>query len=114
MVINRGEIWWASLPEPQGSEPGYRRPILIIQANSFNQSKISTVIGIVVTSNLKLSNAPGNVLLKAKDSGLPRDSVLNISQVITVDKKFIKQKVKRLSNKTLQQVEEGLRLILEL
>lgn len=83
MVIKRGEIWWANLSYPVSSEPGYRRPILIIQSNDFNRSRISTIIGLAITSNIKLSQAPGNVFLSRKVSALPKDSVVNISQVIT-------------------------------
>ena len=84
--MQRGEIWWASLPEPVGSEPGYRRPVLIVQSDDFNRSRISTIIAVVITSNTRLAQAPGNVLLTKKLSGLLRDSVANISQIITVDK----------------------------
>ncbi len=112
--MKRGEIWWASLPEPSGSEPGYRRPVLIIQADEFNQSRISTTLAAVITSNLNLAMAPGNVLIKARTSGLPRDSVVNVSQLITVDKRFITQRVKVLDQSTLDQIDEGLRLVLSL
>jgi mRNA interferase MazF len=89
MVIKRGEIWWVTLPTPAGTEPGYRRPVLIIQSNNFNRNRISTVIAVVITSNTKLAQAPGNVLLPKKISGLPKESVVNISQVITIDKNFL-------------------------
>jgi mRNA interferase MazF len=79
-VIQRGEIWWASLPEPARSEPGYRRPVLVIQSDDFNGSRIATVIALVVTSNTRLTQAPGNVFLPQKLSGLPKDSVANVSQ----------------------------------
>ena len=78
--VQRGDIWWADLPEPR-SEPGYRRPVLVIQANSFNSSRIQTVIVAVLTSNLEIAEAPGRVLLPARSSGLPRDSVINVSQI---------------------------------
>ena len=81
----RGEIWWANLPDPVGSEPGYRRPVLIIQDDTFTQSRISTVIVVIVTSNTRLAEAPGNVLLPCEASGLPRDSVANVSQILTID-----------------------------
>ena len=93
MVILRGEIWWATLPAPSASEPGYRRPLLIIQSDDFNRSRINTVIAAVITSNLRLSEAPGNVLLSKKDSKLPKKSVANVSQLITVDKSFLTEKV---------------------
>jgi len=112
--MNRGDIWWASLEEPSGSSPGFRRPILIIQADSFNQSKISTVIAVVITSNLRLVDAPGNIFLSAKDSGLPKDSVINISQIITVDKQFLTEFVKKLKPAFVNDVESSLELILDL
>ncbi len=114
MVIQRGEIWWASLPEPRGSEPGYSRPVLIVQADDFNRSRISTVIAVVITSNIRLAEAPGNVLLSPKASGLPKQSVANVSQLITLDKAFLKGKVKSLGKREFSQVEEGLRLALSL
>ena len=114
MVIQRGEIWWATLPEPVGSEPGYRRPTLIIQSNNFNRSRISTVIAVVITSNIKLAEAPGNVFLPRNVTGLPKDSVANISQVITIDKSFLTERVGFLPIDFLQRVEAGLRLVLSL
>ncbi|MGH9397021.1 MAG: type II toxin-antitoxin system PemK/MazF family toxin [Terriglobia bacterium] len=110
--MRRGEIWWASLRTPAGSEPGYRRPVLVIQTNQFNQSLIRTVVALVMTSNLGLARAPGNVLCKKKDTGLPKDSVINVSQVVTLDKSFLTQRVKTLPFRLLQQVEEGLRLVI--
>ncbi|MBM4456646.1 MAG: type II toxin-antitoxin system PemK/MazF family toxin [Chloroflexi bacterium] len=114
MVIQRGEIWWASLPEPVGSEPGYRRPILVVQSNDFNRSRIATVIAVVITSNLRLAQAPGNVLLPQKSTGLAVDSVANISQVITVDKGFVTERIGSLPANLLEQVEDGLRLVMSL
>ena len=84
--MKRGEIWWADLPDPVASEPGYRRPLLIIQVDEFNRSAINTVVAVVLTSNLNLAGAPGNLLLKSTQTGLPKDSVVNVSQVLTVDK----------------------------
>jgi len=112
MVIRRGEIWWATLPTPSGSEPGYRRPMLILQSDEFNRSRIGTVIGVVLTSNIKLAQAPGNVLLSKKQTGLPKESVVNISQIITVDKKFFTERIGALKSNLLKQVEDGIRLIL--
>jgi mRNA interferase MazF len=114
MGINRGEIWWAALPDPAGSTPGYKRPILIIQANEFNKSKINTLIAVAITSNTRLVAAPGNILLSAKNSKLPKDSVVNVSQIITIDKSFLTEKVHTLSNAIVGQVDEGLRLVLKL
>lgn len=112
--MKRGEIWWASLPDPEGSSPGYRRPVLIIQANEFNESRINTLIATVITSNVALTTAPGNKMLKTRTSGLPRDSVVNVSQIITIDKRLLTEKVKRLDDGVLKEIEEGLRLVLGL
>jgi mRNA interferase MazF len=89
LQILRGEVWWADLPEPRGSEPGYRRPVLVVQADSFNRSRIHTVIIAVLTTNIELAEAPGNVLLPAGSSGLSRDSVVNVSQILTLDRGFL-------------------------
>lgn len=110
--MHRGELWWATLPEPIGSEPGYRRPVLIIQDDAFNRSRIQTVIVVVLTSNLALAKAPGNVLLPRSATGLPRDSVVNVSQVITIDKVFLTERVGTLSSDRQDEVDEGLRLVL--
>jgi len=112
--VGRGEIWWADLPEPRGSEPGYRRPVLIIQADAFNRSGIRTVIVAAITSNLRLAEAPGNVLLPPRLSGLPRDSVVNISQIFALDRSFLTEEVGRLPGKLLANVDAGLRLVLAL
>ena len=109
--MKRGEIWWVNLPAPRDSEPGYKRPVVIIQADSFNHSKIKTVICSVLTSNLKLLKAPGNILLAEKSTGLSKDSVLNISQIITIDKSFLDSKVGELTRKQLIKLENGLKLI---
>jgi mRNA interferase MazF len=114
VVIQRGEIWWASLAEPRGSEPGYSRPVLIVQADDFNRSRINTVIAVVITSNLRLAEAPGNVRLSRKASGLPKPSVANVSQLITIDRAFLRDKVKMLAARELAQVEAGLKLVLAL
>jgi len=114
MVIKRGEIWWAELPEPAGSEPGYRRPLVILQSNAFNKSNIRTVIAAVITSNLNLADAPGNVLLATKKSKLPQKSVINVSQLITVDKDFLTEKVNRLPVSLMNKLDDGLRLVLKL
>jgi mRNA interferase MazF len=114
LVIQRGEIWWATLPEPVGAEPGYRRPVLIVQSNDFNRSRIATVIAVVITSNARLAQASGNVFLPQKLTGLPKDSVANISQIVTIDKNFLTEKVSTLPPNILEQVEKGLRLVLRL
>lgn len=112
--MKRGEVWWASLPDPVGSGPGFRRPVLVVQANAFSESRIATVIVAVITSNLALAEAPGNVRLSRSESGLPQPSVVNISQIMTVDKTVLRSKVRALPSTVVQQVEEGLRLVLSL
>jgi mRNA interferase MazF len=112
--MRRGEVWWASLPEPSGSGPGFRRPVLIVSANSFNDSRISTVIAAVITSNLRLADAPGNVRISSKGTGLAKPSVVNVSQVITLDKGFLSERAGRLNPRLLADVDEGLRLVLAL
>ena len=107
----RGEIWWANLPTPIGSEPGYRRPVLIVQDDVFNQSLISTVIVAIITSNTQLAQAPGNVLLPRQVSSLPKDSVVNVSQIITLDKTFLVERVGTLPDYLQEEVDEGLRII---
>lgn len=92
MVVHRGEIWWADLAEPRGSEPGFRHPVLIIQAEPFNRSRLRTVVGIVVSSNTRLLDAPGNVLLPAKETGLPRDSVATVTQFVTIDRDYLEDR----------------------
>jgi mRNA interferase MazF len=114
MVMQRGEIWWASLPEPQGSAPGFRRPVLIVQANEFNRSKINTIIVAVITSNLALASAPGNVHLAPRSSGLPKESVVNVSQLITIDKRFLTERVKSIGEHAMQEVDAGLRTVLSI
>ena len=112
--MQRGEIWWASLPDPTGSGPGGRRPVLIVQADAFNRSRIRTAVAVVLTTNVRLASAPGNVLLATGDTGLPRDSVGNVSQIITVDRRFLTERVGRLAPAKLRLVEDGLRLVLAL
>lgn len=113
-MVRRGEIWWAELPEPAGSEPGYRWPVLIVQADSFNRSAIRTVVCAVITSNLRLADAPGNVRLSPHDSGLPKPSVVNVSQIAAVDKAFLTEQVGTLASQVMKRVDEGLRLVMSL
>lgn len=112
--MKRGEIWWASLQEPRGSEPAYRRPVLIIQADAFNRSRINTVIAAVMTSNSRLAQAPGNVRRSKKASGLKVESVVNVSQLITLDKAFLSERIGHISIAKQTEVDEGLRLVLAL
>ena len=114
MVIERGQVWWADLDEPRGSEAGFRRPVLIVQSDAFTRSRLRTVIAVLLTSNLRLVDAPGNVLVPAKTAGLPRDSVANVSQVITIDRDFLSEPAGRVRGQLLRDVEHGLRLVLAL
>ena len=114
MVVERGDIWWADLREPEGSEPGFRRPVLIVQADAFNRSRLQTVIAVVLTSNLRLVEAPGNVLMPARATGLSKDSVANVSQVITIDRDFLREKAGRLRGQQQKDLDNGLRLVLAL
>jgi mRNA interferase MazF len=113
-MVNRGEIWWADLPGPRASEHGFSRPVLIVQSDSFNRSHIQTVLAVVLTSNLQLAEAPGNIKLTARKTGLPKDSVANVSQVVTLDKTFLRDRCGKLERETMERVEEGLRLTLSL
>ncbi len=112
--MKRGEIWWADLPDPVASEPGYRRPLIIIQIDDFNRSAIKTVIAVILSTNLRLAEAPGNVMLKAEHTGLPKDSVANVSQTLTIDKSFLTEKAGKLRKADLQKIEVGLRLVMGL
>ena len=112
--MKRGEIWWASLREPRASEPGYRRPVVVVQADPFNRSSIQTVIAAVITSNMRLADAPGNLVLTEKQSGLPRPSVVNVSQIVTLDRTHLTEHVATLTDDRLRAVEAGLRLVLSL
>lgn len=112
--MQRGEVWWAQLPEPAASEPGFRRPVLIIQSNAFNRSRINTVVAVVLTSNLRLAEAPGNVFIPASESGLPKDSVANVSQVITIDRSFLTKICDPLPLHLMRKIDDGLRLSLAL
>lgn len=110
----RGEIWWASLPDPVGSEPGYRRPVLIVQDDRFTQSRMRTIVVVAITSNIRLAEAPGNVFLPCQSTQLPKDSVANISQIVTIDKSCLTERVGCLSRDLQDEVDEGLRTILYL
>jgi mRNA interferase MazF len=112
--VKRGEIWWAALPPPSGSGPGFRRPVLVIQSDPFNESRISTAIVAVITSNLALADAPGNVRATKAESGLSRPSIVNVSQVLTIDRALLTDRVRPLSAEFMQRVDNGLRLVLGL
>ena len=113
-MIGRGEVWWAELGEPRGAEPGYRRPLVIIQTDSFNRSRIATTIAVMLTSNLRLVEAPGNVLVRARESGLSQDSVANVSQLATLDRAVLAERVGRLPARVMARLDNGLRLVLAL
>ena len=113
MVIRQGDLYWVDLGAPQGAEPGYRRPVVVVQNNLFNQSRIRTVVVCAVTSNLKRAAAPGNVLLKAGEGGLPKDSVVNVSQIFTLDKGDLEEYIGTLSPRRVRQILAGIRLVLE-
>lgn len=110
--MRRGEIWWASLPDPRGSKPACRRPVLIVQSDAFNQSAIQTVIAAAITSNLRLAAAPGNLILRRRESRLSKDSAVNVSLLVTLDKSFLADRVGPLAR--IRDIEDGLRLALAL
>ncbi len=112
--IARGEVWWADLPGPRGSEAGYERPVVVVQSALFNRSRIRTVIVAGITTNLAVASAPGNILIAAPASGLPRDSVVNVSQIFALDRMFLRERTGVLPARTMAAVDEGLRLILAL
>jgi mRNA interferase MazF len=110
--MKRGEVWWASLPAPTSSGPGFRRPVLVLQSNPFNQSRIATTIVAVITSNMTRADAPGNVRVERAESGLPKASVVNVSQLLTLDRELLTQRVRSLPAEAMRRVDEGLRLVL--
>lgn len=114
MVVRRGELWWADLGEPRGSEPALRRPVLVLQADGFNRSSLQTVIVVSLTTNVRLAGAPGNVLCRARGTGLREASVVNVSQISTLDRGFLMQRIGRLPASAMRDVEDGVRLVLEL
>ncbi|KAA0249630.1 type II toxin-antitoxin system PemK/MazF family toxin [Acidobacteria bacterium ACD] len=112
--MTRGEVWWVDLPDPVASSPGGTHPVVVVQANAFNRSRLATVLAVVLTSNLRLAEMPGNVLVRGKEAGLPRDSVANVTQVITVDRSFLRSRAGRLERRTLDRLDHGLALVLGL
>jgi mRNA interferase MazF len=112
VVISQGEIWWADLPAPAGSGPGFRRPVVVVQGEGLNRSRIATVICVPLTSNLKWAAAPGNVRLSARVTGLPKESVANVSQIITIDKELLKARVGKLLPLKLQLLLSGIDVVL--
>lgn len=112
MVISQGDIWWADLPSPTGSGPGFRRPVVIVQGDALNQSRIGTAICVPLTSNLKWASAPGNVLLASKVTSLEKDSVANVSQILTVDRDLLTECVGRVSGARVQLIPAGIDVVL--
>ena len=112
MVIAQGEIWWADLAPPIGSGPGFRRPVVVVQGNALNRSRIATVVCVPLTSNVAWTNAPGNVPLSARLTGLPKDSVANVSQIVTLDKTVLTERTGKLPRAKLELIRTGIQLIL--
>ncbi|HTS78501.1 MAG TPA: type II toxin-antitoxin system PemK/MazF family toxin [Bryobacteraceae bacterium] len=113
MVISQGEIWWADLPASGGSGPGFRRPVVIVQGDPFNQSRIATVVCVPLTSNLQWADAPGNIPLPARITGLPKDSVANVSQLVTLDRDLLLERVSKLSRTKLGLILAGIDIVLD-
>jgi mRNA interferase MazF len=109
---SQGEVWWADFPEPEGSEPGFRRPVIVVQGDKLNQSGIATVICVALTSQLKWANAFGNVLLLAKETGLPKDSVANVSQISTIDKSELTELAGKVAKRRIDAIMAGIGLVL--
>jgi mRNA interferase MazF len=112
VVISQGDVWWADLGEPVGSEPGFRRPVIVVQGDNFNRSALRTVVAVPLTSNLRWAAAPGNVRLTARATGLPRDSVANVSQLVALDRSILIERVGRLSSSKLELVLAGIDTVL--
>jgi mRNA interferase MazF len=112
VVIAQGDVCWADLPDPVGSGPGFRRPVLVVQGDAFNRSRVATVVCVPLTSNVNWAEAPGNVLMAARSTGLPKDSVANVSQIVTLDRDLLTERVGRVSKKQLVLVFAGLDIVL--
>jgi mRNA interferase MazF len=112
MVISQGEIWWAELPSPTGSEPGYRRPVVVVQGDALNRSKLATTVCVPLTGNLRWADAPGNVLLPARSTSLSKDSVANVSQLVALDRTVLTERVAKLSRAKLELVLAGIDVVL--
>jgi mRNA interferase MazF len=112
VVISQGEVWWADLAAPSGSEAGYRRPVAVIQGDAFNRSAINTVVAVPLTSTMRWADAPGNVRLSARSTGLSRDSVANVSQVVALDRSILTERVGRLSRAKIELLLSGLDIVL--
>ena len=112
MVVGQGEVWWADLPSPTGSGPGYRRPVVVVQCDHLNRSRLATVVCVPLTSNLKYAEAPGNVLLSARAVGLPKDSVANPTQIVSLDKELLTERIAKLSKNAMASILGGIDVIL--
>ena len=112
MVISQGHVYWADLPDPTGSGPGFRRPVLVVQGDALNRSRIRSVVCVPLTSNLRWAEAPGNVLLPARATGLPKDSVANTSQIVTLDRDLITEEVGKLAKRQLELILTGIDIVL--
>jgi mRNA interferase MazF len=112
-MVARGEVWWAELPEPKGSEPGFRRPVVVVQGDPLNRSKLATVVCVPLTSNLGWAEAPGNVVLAAGSTGLPKDSVANVSQIVALDRRFLTDHVGRVSSRQIEMILDGIDIVLD-
>lgn len=112
MVVAQGHVYWASLPDPTGSGPGFRRPVVVIQGDALNRSRVKTVVCVPLTSNLRWAEAPGNVLLPARATGLPKDSVANASQIITLDRDLLTEEAGKLSKRQLELILTGIDIVL--
>ncbi len=112
MVVSQGDVFWASLAEPTGSGPGFRRPVVVVQGDAFNASRLATVVVVPLTSNLRWAAAPGNVLLPAERTGLPKDSIANVSQIVAVDRSVLSERVGHLAEAELALILAGIDLVL--
>jgi mRNA interferase MazF len=112
MVIGQGDVWWADLPEPRGSAPGLRRPVVVVQGDALNRSRVATVVCVPLTSNLRWADAPGNVLLTSRTTGLPKDSVANVSQIVAVDKSILIERAGKLSRAKAELILSGIDVVL--
>jgi mRNA interferase MazF len=112
VVISQGEVWWADLPAPAGSGPGFRRPVVVVQGDALNRSRIATVVCVPLTSNLRWAEAPGNISLPARVTGLPKDSVANVSQIVALDKEFLTELAGKLQRAKLELLLTGIDVVL--
>ena len=113
MVIRQGDVWWCDLPELSGAGPGFRRPVIVVQGDPLNRSRLATAVCVPLTSNLRWAEAPGNVLLKTRATGLPKDSVANVSQIVTIDRSLLTEHVGRVPKRVLEQILEGIDVVMD-